>query len=211
MGKFSKNMKKWAIGIGVIVLVVVAGYFFLRDGEPERVVKNDTIVAFGDSLVVGYGATEGKDFVSVLGASLGVPIENFGKNGDTSADALARIDTVLARDPGLVILLIGGNDFLRKVPIETTEENIRSIVSQFEANGTVVVLVGVRGGLLSDPFAPMYASIADDYDLVYVPNILSGLLGRSEYMSDAIHPNDAGYARIAERLEDVVAPLLGNK
>ncbi len=204
-------MKKWGIGIIIIILVVAIGYFFLRGGEPEEVIKNDTIVAFGDSLVVGYGATPGHDFVSVLSASLGVPIENFGKNGDTSGDALARITAVLDRDPGLVILLIGGNDFLKKVPIETTEENIRSIVSQLEANGTVVVLVGVRGGLLSDPFAPMYASIAKDYDLVYVPNILSGLLGNSSYMSDAIHPNDAGYARIAERLQDVVAPLLENK
>ncbi len=201
-------MKKWGIGITIIILVAVAGFFFLRGGESEQEIKNNTIVAFGDSLVVGYGATEGNDFVSVLSASLGVPIENFGKNGDTSGDALARIDTVLARDPGLVILLVGGNDFLKKVPIETTEENIRSIASQFEANGTVVVLVGVRGGLLSDPFAPMYASIAKDYDLSYIPNILSGLLGNSAYMSDAIHPNDAGYTRIAERLAEAIAPIV---
>ncbi len=202
-------MKKWGIGIGaVVILAVVAGYFFLCGGEPVPEIKNNTIVAFGDSLVVGYGATPGHDFVSVLGASLGVPIENFGKNGDTSADALARISAVLDRDPGLVILLVGGNDFLKKVPIEATEENIRNIVSQLEANGTVVVLVGVRGGVLSDPFAPMYASIAKDYDLSYIPNILSGLLGNSAYMSDAIHPNDAGYAKIAERLEDAILPLI---
>lgn len=204
-------MKKWGIGIGVVILVAVAGYFFLRGGEPERQIKNNTIVAFGDSLVVGYGATSSNDFVSVLSREIGMPIENFGKNGDTSADALARVDTVLARDPGLVILLIGGNDFLKKVPIETTDKNIKSIVSQFVENDTVVVLVAVRGGLLSDPFAPMYASIAKDYDLIYVPNILNGLFGNNTYMFDAIHPNDAGYTRIAERLEDVVAPLLGNK
>lgn len=201
-------MKTWGIGIGVIALVAVVGFFFLRGGEVKQEIKNNRIVAFGDSLVVGYGATPGQDFVSVLSRDLEIPIENFGKNGDTSADALARMDTVLNRDPGLVILLIGGNDFLKKVPIETTDKNIRNIVSQFIENGTIVVLVGVRGGLLSDPFAPMYASIAKDYDLPYIPNILSGLLGNSEYLYDAIHPNDLGYARIADRLRGVVAPLV---
>jgi len=203
-------MKKRIILIIIFILILIIGYFVVRGGSKNSFdkPKNSTIVAFGDSLVAGNGSTEGNDFVSVLSRKIGVLIENFGHSGDTSADALARIDTVIERDPGIVILVIGGNDILRKVPIATTKDNISSIVETLQKNNTRVLLVGVKGAILNDPYADMYESITDEYDIAYMPNILSGLLGKSKYMSDAIHPNDIGYARIADRLSEILKPLV---
>src|SRR5206468_2546588 len=106
-----------------VVLAVPAGFWLVRSGSPRpaRPTAGQTIVAFGDSLVEGHGATPGHDFVSVLSRRLGVPIINAGRSGDTAEAALSRLEqAVLARNPRVVIVLLGGNDFLRRVPREET-------------------------------------------------------------------------------------------
>ena len=71
-----------------------------------------TIICFGDSLTEGVGAESGEDYPSVLSRELGLPVINAGQRGDTTAEALARIsDAVLSKNPRLVIVLLGGNDF----------------------------------------------------------------------------------------------------
>lgn len=84
-----------------------------------------------------------------------------------------------------------------------TEKNLRTLIEHFEANGAVVVLLGVRGGLLTDTKADLYESLAREYGTVYVSDVLAGILLSPELMSDSIHPNDAGYARISARLYDI--------
>lgn len=159
------------------------------------------IVAFGDSLVVGYGATTPGGFVSLLSQDLGVPIENLGRNGDTTASAQERLKTVLSRDPDVVILLLGGNDALRRVPAATVEKNLNSIITAITDTGATVVLLGVTGGLpFSDPYPSMFERLSDRPNVTYVSNVLSGIFGRKDLMSDEIHPNEEGYRRIADRV-----------
>jgi len=75
--------------------------------------NNEAIVCLGDSLTEGVGASSGEDYPSVLSRELAFPVVNLGQRGDTTARALARLPDVLARNPRLVIVLLGGNDFLR--------------------------------------------------------------------------------------------------
>jgi lysophospholipase L1-like esterase len=198
-------MKKYGLIGMVLALVVVAWVVF--PGKAPQITnyppKNQKNVAFGDSLVFGYGATTGKDFVSVLAGKLDRTIVNLGKSGDTTTDGLARVDVVKKEDPGVVILLLGGNDYLRRVNEETTKQNLVTLVETFERNGAVVVLLGVRGGVLIDGREEMYRTIAEEHGAVYVEDVLSGIFGNSELMFDGIHPNDVGYARIANRLYEI--------
>src|SRR3989338_9885010 len=90
------------------------------------------IVAFGDSLVFGVGATEGHDFVSLLGGMIGEPIENLGVSGDTTLSGLARLDKVVEKHPRIVLLLLGGNDYLRKISREETFRNLETIILRLE-------------------------------------------------------------------------------
>ena len=167
------------------------------------------VIAFGDSLVEGRGATVGHDFVSVLSSRLGVPIINAGHSGDTTRTALARLDRdVLSKNPRVVIIVLGGNDFLRRVPVGETFSNLSAIVNSIRERGSAAVLAGVSVGLLSDPYAARYESLARETSAGLVPDILGGLMGRSDLMSDAIHPNDEGYVKIADRLEPVLRDLL---
>ena len=204
------NSKNIVLGTVIVTAVMgtAAGFFFFHSSNAQMscntVVPRPIIIAFGDSLVEGYGAREGGDFVSKLSARIGVPILNYGKSGDTTTDGLARVKEVEGR-ADIVILLLGGNDALRKTPLAETKQNLATLIERFQAGGrTQVVLVGVLGGFPSDPYAPMFKELAKERDVTFVPNILSGLIANSKYMSDQVHPNEAGYEKIADRLTPIM-------
>ena len=160
-----------------------------------------TVVAFGDSLTVGVGTTGDNDYVALLANRTGVPIINAGRSGDTTASALARIDNaVLARDADIVIVLLGGNDLLQGVPVQQRIANITTIVQQLRADGAAVILVGVGSGAL-DPFEGALPGIASQTSSTLVPAVLDGIIGVSGLMADLIHPNNAGHAIMADRIE----------
>lgn len=168
-----------------------------------------TIIAFGDSLVEGIGATEGNDFVSRVGRELNVPIVNVGVQGNTTAHGLARLERdVLSKDPKIVMVLLGGNDFIRRIPKDETFRNLQEIVDRIHAKGAIVVLLGVRGGVLKDIYRADYDEFAKKNKVAYVPNVLSGLLGDMEFMADTVHPNDKGYEVIAKRVAPVLESVL---
>ena len=197
--------------IPLLLVAAAAGAWFLRPGLPRaaRPTSGTTIIAFGDSLVEGRGATGGNDFVSLLSRRIRVPILNAGRSGDTTRSALERLDRdVLSRNPRIVIVLLGGNDFLRRVPVQETFANLQEVVSRIRERGAAVVMVGVSVGLFSDPYAREFEDLARRAAAGLVPDILDGIIGHNELMSDAIHPNDRGYLLMAERLAPVLKELL---
>lgn len=190
--------------IAAVFFVGLAGFLWFGRGEPEggAVRKDLKIIAFGDSLVAGQGATSGKDFVSLVADNLGVEIINAGVGGDTTATGKARLQAdVLEQKPDVVILLLGGNDALRRIPEQQTFGNLSQIIDSIEARGAKVLLLGIRGGLLSDSYKKNFETLAEQKNVAFVPNILEGIFGRGELMADGIHPNDAGYKKIAERVQ----------
>ena len=203
------DLKQFTIpAIGVLFL---GGIVFIRSlpPSPARPTAGHQIIAFGDSLISGHGSTPGRDLVSQLTDRVGVTIINAGRSGDTTQSALARLDRdVLSRDPRVVIVLLGGNDFLRKVPRESTFANLGTIVERIRARGAGVVLVGINPGLFADPFADGYEELALRTESAFVPDVLNGILGKGELMSDSIHPNDRGYAMMADRIQGAVEALV---
>jgi len=193
-------------------IILVAGILWWLSSGATQITNypaNGTnVVAFGDSLVSGVGANSGQDFVSLLSGQVGVPIINQGVPGDTTRDALARVDQVLATDPKVVLVLFGGNDYLQQIPPEETFANLAQLIETIHQSGSIVVLLGVRGGVLRDQYAGQFADLAAEYNTAFVPNVLDGVFGRPLLMSDPIHPNNAGYQIIADRIAPVLQPLL---
>jgi acyl-CoA thioesterase-1 len=192
-----------------MLVTLVLGALHLRTATVENYPPREgPIVAFGDSLVAGTGAEEGKDFVSLLSARAEEPIVNLGVPGQTTADALERLEEVAALQPSVVLVLLGGNDYLRRTPPEQTFENLRTIIETLQAEGALVVLLGVRGGVLRDNFKESFEALAQQTNAAHVPDVLDGLIGNGELMADQVHPNSAGHARIAEKVYAVLEPLL---
>lgn len=211
--------KKNKIWIYLVALLIVAGVIFISiktfsnnyeiiNADKISKTSERKVVAFGDSLVFGKGSTEKHDFISLLSVKIGQPITNFGINNDTTATALARIDSVTKTKPDIVIVLLGGNDYLKQVPIDTTFSNLEKIVKSFQDNGAAVIILGVRGGLLRDNYNARFEAFAKSHGAAFVPNVLDGLIGDQTLMSDAIHPNDAGYQIIADKVFPTLAKLL---
>ena len=162
--------------------------------------KGTDIVAFGDSLVAGYGADDGKDFVSLLSNDINQPIVNLGHDGDTTAEALARLSDLNKYNPKVVILLVGGNDYLQKKDMAQAFVNLGQIIANLQKRGAVVVLVGVRVNYYIGNFDKLYEQLVKQYKVAYVPDAMDGILGNQKYMYDSVHPNNAGYQILSDRI-----------
>jgi acyl-CoA thioesterase I len=198
----------------LIGVLLFAGFLFTCGGDNFAQIRNirsagETIICFGDSLTEGVGAGEGEDYPSALSRQLASPVVNAGRRGDTTADALQRLsDAVLSKNPRLVILLLGGNDFLRQRPRQETRKNLEEIVRRVQARGAIVAIVGMRLGLFTDEYAAVFEETARQFDALYIPGVMKGILSDSKLRSDPIHPNRAGYRLIAERIAEKIKPLL---
>ena len=167
--------------------------------------EGSTILALGDSLTAGYGADAEAAYPAVLAGLTGWQIINGGVSGNTSAQALARLPALMRRQPQLVLVSIGGNDFLRKVPEADTRSNIRQIVQQIKAAGMPAVLVavpyfttGALFGRLSEH--PMYEELAAELNVPLFKGAWAEVLGNKKLKSDQIHANAQGYRVFAEKM-----------
>ena len=143
---------------------------------------------------------------------LGRKVINGGVSGDTSAQALARLPDLLAQKPKLVVVSIGGNDFLQRLPESGTRENIRKMVAGIRAADVAVVLVaiphfttGALLGVVSEH--PLYAELADELDVPLLQGAWAEILGDKDLKSDAVHANAAGYRLCEERLAGCLRKL----
>ena len=164
-----------------------------------------TILALGDSLTAGYAADAEAAYPAVLAGFTGWQVINGGVSGNTSAQALARLPALMRRQPQLVLVSIGGNDFLRKVPEADTRSNIRQIVQQIKAAGVPAVLVavpyfttGALFGRLSEH--PMYEELAAELNVPLFKGAWAEVLGNKKLKSDQIHANAQGYRVFAEKM-----------
>ena len=200
--------------IRVFLFVGIAAVAFACGGENFTKIRNlhsagETIICFGDSLTEGVGASAGEDYPSVLSRQLGSSVINAGVRGDTTAAALERLtDEVLDKNPRLVILLLGGNDFLRQRPHRETRQNLEEIVRRVQEHGGMVVIAGIRLGVFGDEYAEIFEQTAERFGALYIPQVMKGILTNSSLRSDPIHPNSAGYRLIADRIAEKIKPLL---
>lgn len=207
-------MRVIAILAGVLVFGLL-GWWLVRSSAEYPItntpLSGTKVVAFGDSLVEGVGSPNG-GFVTALSERLQTeldgPIVNLGKAGDTTAEALARIAAVQQVDPDVVMILLGGNDAIRRVPSEEVFQNLRTIITSLQAEGAAVIVLGIRGGLSNAAYQREFPNLARETGAEYVPDVLDGIMGERELMFDTIHPNQAGYELIADRIEPVLSALL---
>jgi acyl-CoA thioesterase-1 len=201
------NTRVTLAAVAVAVSFAIAGAAGCNKKSPTQPSGLDAL-AFGDSLTFGIGASSGNGYVPVLERRIGVDIFNSGIPGNTTSDALARLNaSVLSRDPRVVIVLLGGNDLLQNVPVQTRIDNITQIVERIRADGSKVILVGVGSGVL-DPFNGALPDLASRTGSTYVPDVMNGIIGNPALLFDQIHPNDAGYAIIADRIEPALRSAL---
>jgi acyl-CoA thioesterase I len=203
-------MNTWILVMCSLSLLGVFAYFIFSQEQPitNYPPREGPIVAFGDSLVFGVGAPKGADFVTLLSSKIGETIIQAGVPGDTTVDGIARVNVILEHRPRMVILLLGGNDYLQRISREETFANLKQLIVRIQESGAMVVLLGVRGGVLTDGYDTRFEELAEEMHVVYVEDVLAGIFGNVTFMADGVHPNEAGYARIAEKVYREIEPVL---
>ncbi|ARB05269.1 arylesterase [Neisseria lactamica] len=198
------NRRTFLLGAGALLLTA-CGKKSAR--THAKIPEGSTVLALGDSLTFGYGANPDESYPAQLQKLTGWNVVNGGVSGDTSAQALSRLPALLARKPKLVIVGIGGNDFLRKIPEEQTRANIAKIIETVQKENIPAVLVGVPHitlgalfGHLSDH--PLYEDLSEAYGIPLFGGAWAEILGDNNLKSDQIHANGKGYRRFAEKLSD---------
>lgn len=185
-----------------------------RAPKAQALPAGSTVLALGDSLTSGVGATAESAYPAVLQALTGWQVVNGGVSGDTSAQALARLPALLQEhQPALVIVSIGGNDFLRQMSAGMAKDTIREISRTASAAGAQVLLVGVPQvsllgagtGRLKDH--PLYAELAQELMLPLHADGWASVLSQPSLRADRVHANAQGYRQFAEELVPALRKL----
>jgi len=166
-----------------------------------------TVLVLGDSISYGNGANSGEDYPTLLAAKTGWNIINAGVPGDTTEMGLARLPELLEAQPlKLVIVELGGNDFLHHVPRAQTTTNLQKILAMIKAKQIPTVMLaipkanlfGAAVGSLSDD--PMFEELGKEADAAVIAEELAKVLEHNELKADPIHPNALGYQKLADAL-----------
>lgn len=201
---FKSDMRPHEIGCWRAVACIALALALAGCGKKATLPKlatGDVIVAFGDSLTYGTGASERESYPAVLAELIGHEVVRSGVPGEVTAQSLQRLPDVLDEyHPRVVIVCLGGNDMLRRLSMADTRSNLRAIVRMLKERNIGVVLIGVpQPALLSSP-PEFYAELAQEFAVPYEGEILKTVLYAAELKADPIHPNARGYRRMAEAL-----------
>ena len=198
------------VGGAGLLLVTLAGCG--RDKKTAQPVPpGSTVLALGDSLTFGTGASTETSYPAVLAGLTGWNVVNAGVSGDTSAQALARLPALLAEHrPKLVIVSIGGNDFLRKLPESDTRANVHAACKLALESGAQVLLVAVPRATVAAALGQMtdhalYAEVAKDLNIPLQREGWGEVLAQAELRSDQVHANAKGYAQFARSVQGTAA------
>jgi acyl-CoA thioesterase-1 len=178
-----------------------------------------TIMAFGDSLVHGYGLPEGEPFPAQLEAALrdkGYQVEviNAGSSGDTSKSGRSRLSWVLQDDVDAAIVVLGANDALRGIDPAVTRENLDAVLQTLDDKGIATLLAGMKaprnmGEQYVAEFDGLYPDLAQKHGVVFYPFFLKGVAQKPDLnQSDGIHPNAQGVAVIVDTILPKVERLI---
>ncbi|HKY93948.1 MAG TPA: arylesterase [Kiloniellales bacterium] len=169
------------------------------------------VLAFGDSLIHGYGLPPEESLPAQLEAALkaagdDVMVINGGNSGDTTASGLARLEWTLGGGADAVLLSLGANDGLRGLEPAETEKNLRAMLDVLKQAKLPVLLAGMYaprnlGQDYAAEFDAVYPRLAAEYGTLFYPFLLQGVvLDPALNQADGIHPNAKGVAVIVEGL-----------
>lgn len=188
---------------------LTAGIFFIcgililcscnRTPQIAKLPSDAVVLAFGDSITFGTGAAPAESYPSVLAGLIGRNVVNAGVPGETTAVAKQRLaETLDEHRPSLMLLCLGGNDFLQRQDKAQTRANLREMIALAKSHGVAVVLIGVPKLEFGLKVPALYQEIASENDIPLESEMLKRILSNSSLKSDAIHPNASGYRLLAE-------------
>ncbi|NQT16385.1 MAG: hypothetical protein HQ582_26745 [Planctomycetes bacterium] len=203
-------------------MVDVSAFWVKSYQTPSNCLKH-LVKCLGDSLTAGM--SPGGGYPKDLGQLIDLPVVNLGQDGITSADALEKLPALVEANPQVVVVELGGHDFLKGFDRATTRANLERIVDACRNIGAEVILMEIPRGFITDPYAGLEREMARRHDLelisdtpirklvLFSPHAPPGIwLPRGRRLSDdGLHPNARGRRFLAGEVAKSVARLLGTR
>jgi acyl-CoA thioesterase I len=182
--------------------------------------RNKSVVCIGDSITAGIA--ESSAYPAYLRDLVSVPVVDMGRPGISVADALQHLPELRDARPQVVIIELGGNDYLRGYSLAATRTNLVRLIDACQQLGAQVVLVEVPRGFIVDPYSGLERKLARKLDLELIPDTairmlvlrspispLPNFLAKPHLSEDGLHPNQAGARYLAERLSRALLGMYG--
>ena len=183
--------------ISIVVLLAGCG----KGKELPPLPATGTVVAFGDSLTFGTGASGEQSYPTILQGLISREVINAGVPGEKTGDGVQRLSLLLAMfQPKLLILCHGFDELQNQGDYDQVARNVRAMVDIAKSRGVGVVLVAApKIGVMTAP-AMLYGSVALQAEVPFEAGIVSHILNDKSLAPDGTHPNALGYRLLAEQL-----------
>ena len=195
----------------LIFLIVVGINYWKTQGEVDvgsfSLPLETKILAFGDSLTLGYGVSKELSYPSKLSELLHVEVVNEGISGEFSTKGLERLPALLDKHkPQILVLCHGANDILKRNDLLVTKENLNKMVLLAKEKGIFVLLIGVPSyDILSFTVPSFYYEVAKANGLEIEDRALKKIFESDELKSDQVHPNKLGYELMAKNIAKILS------
>ncbi|MFW5440686.1 MAG: GDSL-type esterase/lipase family protein [Methylophilaceae bacterium] len=203
------TMRLFSLFLLTLVLIACGG-----SEKLPAIPAGSTVLILGDSLSYGTGADKGQDYPTLLAKNTAWNIVNAGVPGDTSEQGLARLPGLLEQHQPIVLMIaLGGNDFLRKVAVSETFANLKKIIQTAQSKNRTILLIAIPdyqpvkaafGGLEDHS---LYATLAEEMQVPLLEGIFSPVLSKNALKTDYVHPNAQGYQAVEVQLRESLAEL----
>jgi acyl-CoA thioesterase I len=198
---------------------LLVSFFFALLGVSAFCADRPRLVCFGDSITAGYGLDQGESYPDALQRDLdklgySYQVDNKGTSGATSKDAAARVNSIVALHPAIVIVEFGGNDGLRGLPLDQTRRNLDSVLTTIESAHIRLLLAGITlppnyGPDYVHQFNQIFVDLAAKHRTALVPMIYKDLIHvPGTIQPDGIHPTAKGSEIVARTLLAALKPML---
>ena len=162
-----------------------------------------TVLVLGDSIGTAHGIAPESGWVALLQKRLNGrsgtltakhTVINASVNGATTGDGLRRLPALLERhDPDIVIVELGGNDGLNRLPTARIEANLAALVKTSHAAGVRALLVGIplipkHGRRYAEAHRRAFENVAQRLHAPLAALRLEDALKPGMLQSDGIHP-----------------------
>ncbi len=181
--------------------------------QPER-----PVACLGDSLTAfGYPRR--------LQKLVSIPVVDLGRDGISTDDAIKLLTSLTEANPQVVVIELGGHDYLKGRSRAATKENLETIIDACQAMGAEVVLMEIPRGFITDPFSALERQIARERGLELIPDTAirelvlwspfapPGMWLRPDRQlsDDGLHPNARGNESLAEYVAEALTRLYGSE
>jgi lysophospholipase L1-like esterase len=182
--------------------------FTLNHSRPAR------FILIGSSTAEGYNATRyDRAYVSVLQSNFTEEVCNDSASYNTTSNSASVLPEILAHEPEMAIVVVGGNDLRFGYPASQWQSNYSNLVAQLRANGVRVKYClptpqSVNVSALRAWIANSYP-VNDQIDL-WTPMVQPGgtTLNPAYDSGDGLHPNDAGHLLIGQIIISNLPPAI---